>query len=191
MMSIERLWSRQVPKSIDSQHQPGVNSMTMGDILNILSQVQRYQPVGSAVLDATIAGDVSARQKLVEAIMAVLKIQKLTTEMSYALANAAVTEVCDSNICEQCKGTKQVLNKKLSKWVECRTCCGLGKRVLNHQQLYRSINKHLPTSQKVTGDVFVKQYYDIYMDAVNALYDSASAAAQCAKQILDKLDEAA
>ncbi len=192
-MSIERLFSRQCPKSINidpSASKAGVIPISQEEVLNILGQVQHHQPIGSYVLNAQIADDSVSRKYLVIMLTGYLAEKGIPKPASPIFADAAVTEVCDTNICPKCKGNGEVFSKKFNSLSECSKCKGVGRIILTSKQLYLSINKQLSKEQKITGEDFMRKYYDQYMEAVDLLHKQAGNAAMFTRGILDRLEAA-
>ena len=187
MMSIERLYSRECPKSLSAEPMShGLNPMTPADILNILAQVQKHEPVGNLVLQAKIQLDINSRSKLVNIIKEALRNQELNQlGIRTELAENAVREVCDTCICPKCQGNGTVLYKKESRLIECKNCAGVGRIIYTTKKLYLAINKNL--LDKITFEQFNADYYDTYMTAVDKLHVAEYAARRCANEIMDKL----
>ena len=130
MISPERLYASQAAKSISAEpRSPGMVSTTQEEKLFIIGQVQRCQPVGSAILDAQIAGDTVARAKVVAAVYECLLKSGMSDATSFALAEVAAREVIDSPACKCCKGvgsidkskqllTNQVQQRKLKEEIQ-------------------------------------------------------------------------
>ena len=190
MISLERLYSRQCPKSLNAEPSPrGFKSLQLDEILNIIGQVQHKHLTGSLVLDAQIALDKTARAKLVGAIHANLVYDGLNDTLAFAMAEAAVHEVCDTCICPKCEGTGQAFSKRYNKFFECKRCAGVGRIIPNIDALYRSINSMLPAELKLTQQEFTKRHYDQYMDVTDSLHVAASEAARYAKELLRRIEE--
>ncbi len=188
VMSIERLYSRQCPKSITgdpSMFRKSANPMTGEDVLGILGQVQHREPLGAAVLDAQIAQDKNARAKCVGTLQAYLASNGLSDNLAFALAEVATAEVCDSPACKKCQGTGSVLSKEHSKFVECPRCNGVGRYIPSQRELHQMVCHLLPAEQAVTRYEFNKKWYDVYMGCVEVLHRAAGQAGQCAKGILE------
>jgi len=190
MISIERLYSRQCPKSLNAEQTPkGAKPLTLDDILNIIGQVQHHHMIGSFVLDARIALDVSARNKLVGALQCQLISTGLHDALAFAMAETAVHEVVDTCRCDKCNGTGQRYSRKYSKLFECKRCNGTGRNIPTHDSLAAIINSMLPTDLRMSQRDFQKRYYDHYMSATDSLYVASSEAALYAKTLLRKLEE--
>lgn len=189
MISVERLWSRQVPKSLNAeQTAKGAKPLTLDDILNIIGQVQHHHMIGSFVLDAKIALDMSARSKLVGALQCQLVSLGLVDALAFAMAETAVHEVVDTCRCDRCKGTGQSYSKKFTKFFECKRCNGTGRNIPTHDSLAKIINDMLPVELQMTQRDFQKRYYDTYMDCVNALHSAAGDASRYAKELLRAIE---
>lgn len=190
MISIERLYSRQCPKSLNAEPTiKGAKPMTLDEILNILGQVQHKYPVGDLVLNAQIALDLKARKRLVDAMEQVmLQHDTVSDMMALAIAEAAVSEVTDTNRCPKCKGTGTSYSKRYNRLSECKRCSGTGKILKTHDQLYRSVMLMLPKYERMTQKEWQKAYYDFYMSAVDELHQAAGDAAGYAKYLLRKME---
>lgn len=189
MISIERLYSRQCPKSLNAEQTPkGAKPLTLDDILNIIGQVQHHHMIGSFVLDAKIALDTSARNKLVGALHCQLISTGLNDALAFAMAETAVHEVVDTCRCDKCNGTGQSYSRKYNKFYECKRCNGTGRNIPTHDSLAAIINSMLPTDLRMSQRDFQKRYYDHYMDAVNALHSSAGDASRFAKELLRAIE---
>ena len=189
VMTVERVYTRQVPKSITGSEQmfkKSANPMTGEDVLGLLGQIQHREPIGALILDAQIAQDKTARAKLVGALQATLATMGKGDDLAYAMAEAAVHEVCDTNICSKCNGTGQVFSRRYSKFSECSKCDGVGRIILTEAALLKSINLHL--AQPLTKQDWLKRHYDDYMDAVDTLHRHASKAGICARGLLDLME---
>lgn len=190
VMTVERLVARQTPKSITGSElmfKKSANPMTGEDVLGLLGQIQHREPVGALVLDAQIAQDKTARARLVGALQATLAAAGKSDDLAYAMAEAAVHEVCDTCICSKCNGTGQVFSRKFSRFNQCSKCEGVGRLILIESALLRSINLHL--SQPLAKAEWQKRHYDHYMEAVDTLHRHASSAGQCARALLDGMGE--
>ena len=190
MMSIERLYSRECPKSLTGEPtKPGINPMTGVDILNILAQVQHHEPLGNLILQAKIQLDANSRSKLVQTFTAWLHHNKsINILMSPIIAENAIHEVCDTQICDKCKGVGELIVKKERKIVICSKCQGVGRIILTTKQLYLRANKQRPIDNKMTYEQFNELYYPVYMDAVDRLHVAESAAKRFAHEIMDRLE---
>lgn len=188
-MSIERLYSRECPKSQSGEATShGLNPMTPADILNILAQVQHHEPIGNAVLEAKIQLNATSRAKLLSSLVCGFSINhNIASDLASMLSYHAVREVCDTCICPKCNGNGTVLYKKESRLIECKNCTGVGRIIYTTKKLYLEINKNL--TNKITFDQFNHQYYDKYMDAVDSLHVSESSAKRYAHEIMDRLKE--
>lgn len=190
VMSVERLYSRQCPKSISgdpSMFRKSANPMTGEDVLGILGQVQHREPLGAAVLDAQIAQSASSRQRLVGALQAQFVSMGKLDDLAFAMAEAAVHEVCDTCICSKCNGTGQVFSRKFSKLLECSKCAGVGRIIPTENQLLKSINVHL--SEHINKKDWQARHYDDLMSAVDTLHRHAANAGHCARMLLDGMEE--
>lgn len=187
-MSVERLFSRQCPKSITgdpSMFRKSANPMTGEDVLGILGQIQHRQPIGALILDAQIAQDKNARAKLVAALASGLISSGIELSLSGAIAEVAVSEVCDSPACKKCRGTGIELCKKENKFVECRRCAGVGRYIPSQRELHQMICYLMPKGLAPTKYQFDKKWYDIFMACVDSLHQAAARAGSCARTILD------
>lgn len=188
-MTVERLVTRQVPKSITGSElmfKKSANPMTGEDVLGLLGQIQHREPIGALVLDAQIAQDKTARARLVGAVNAQLAAMGKPDDLAYAMAEAAVHEVVDTHICGKCHGTGQVYSRKFNKINGCTRCAGVGRIIPTEAALLKSINQQLekPLSQRD----WVKRHYDDYMSAVDTLQRHASNAGSCARALLDLME---
>jgi DnaJ-class molecular chaperone len=191
MMSIERLYSRECPKSLTGEPtKPGLNPMTGADILNILAQVQHHEPVGNMILQAKIQLDANSRSKLVQSFMLWLHHDKsINILMSALIAENAIHEVCDTRICDKCKGVGELIYKKERKLIQCAKCQGVGRILLTTKQLYLRVNRQRPTDNKITYEQFNELYYPVYMGAVDRLHVAESSATRFAHEIMDRLEK--
>jgi hypothetical protein len=190
MISLERLYSRQCPKSLNAEPSPrGFKSLQLDEVLNIIGQVQHHHPIGSLVLDVQIAQDKTARAKLVGAIHANLVHDGLNDALAFAMAEAAVHEVCDTCICPKCKGAGEYYNRHYKQIRECKRCSGVGRIIPGRDALYQSINSMLPAELKLTQAEFEKRHYDQYMSATDILHSSAGDAALFAKSLLRRIEQ--
>uniref|UniRef100_UPI004047CAD9 hypothetical protein n=1 Tax=Rheinheimera sp. TaxID=1869214 RepID=UPI004047CAD9 len=189
MISIERLYSRQCPKSLNAEQTPkGAKPLTLDDILNIIGQVQHHHMIGSFVLDAKIALDTVARYRLVGALHCQLISTGIVDALAFAMAETAVHEVVDTCRCDKCNGTGQSYSRKYNKFYECKRCNGTGRNIPTHDSLAAIINSMLPTDLRMTQRDFQKRYYDTYMDCVNALHSAAGDASRYAKELLRRIE---
>lgn len=189
-MTVERLVARQAPKSITGSElmfKKSANPMTGEDILGLLGQIQHREPIGALILDAQIAQDKTARAKLVGALQATLASSGKSDDLAYAMAEAAVHEVCDTNICKKCHGTGQLLNRNAAKMVQCYRCEGVGRIILTEAALLKSINQHLV--ERLSKQEWLRKHYDDFMSAVDTLHRHASNAGRCARALLDGMGE--
>ncbi|WNO60429.1 hypothetical protein [Rheinheimera sp. MMS21-TC3] len=189
MISIERLYSRQVPKSLNAEPTPrGLVALTLEDILNIIGRVQSKHMIGSFILDARIALDKKAQNRVVLALQSQLQHGGMNEHLALGLATTSVAEVCDTNICPKCKGTTKAYSKRYDKLFECSRCNGVGRIILTHDQLYKAINRFMPADQKLTQVEFQRKHYDNYMDCVNELHIEAGNASKWAKELLRRIE---
>lgn len=189
MISIERLYSRQCPKSLNAEQTPkGAKPLTLDDILNIIGQVQHKHMIGSFVLDARIALDEVARARLVGALQCQLVSTGVVDTLAFAMAETAVHEVVDTCRCDKCKGTGQSYSRKYNKLYECKRCAGTGRNIPTHDSLAAIINSLMPAGEHIAQRDFQKRYYDTYMDCVNALHSAAGDASRYAKELLRAIE---
>lgn len=189
MISIERLYSRQCPKSLNAeQTAKGAKPLTLDDILNIIGQVQHHHMIGSFVLDARIALDEVARARLVGALQCQMVSTGVLPELAFAMAETSVHEVVDTCRCDKCKGTGQSFSKKFNKFYECKRCNGTGRNIPTHDSLASIINSLMPAEMKLSQRDFQKRHYDQYMDCVNALHSAAGDASHYAKELLRRIE---
>lgn len=193
MMSIQLLYSRQVPRTINcdpAMLTRSANAVTSDEILAILSKVKSKHPIGNAVLDAQIAMDESAKALLISVLTRSLIDQDYEKYMSEALAKTAVFEVCDSPACSRCKGTGLFM-KAGKGMIECSKCHGVGSFVPSGRELHRMVMHNIPVGLFYKGpsrDTFKRKWYDIYMSTVDTLHTEAGDAAAYAKEILRKIE---
>lgn len=190
VMSVERAYARQEPKSITGSElmfRKSANPMTGEEVLGLLGQVQHREPIGALILDAQIAQNKTARARLVGALQATLAASGKGDDLAYAMAEAAVHEVVDARICHKCHGTGQVYSKKLSQINQCNRCEGVGRVILTETALLISINQHL--AERLTKRDWQQRHYDDYMDAVDTLHRHAANAGHCARVLLDGMGE--
>ena len=190
VMSVERVFARQTPKSITGSElmfKKSANPMTGEDVLGLLGQVQHREPIGALVLDAQIAQNKTARARLVGALQAQLVHAGKGDDLAYAMAEAAVSEVVDTHICGKCHGTGQVFSRKFNQVNECSQCAGVGRIIPSEAVLLRSINLHL--AQPLTKAEWGRKHYDDFMSAVDTLHRHASNAGRCARMLLDGMGE--
>jgi hypothetical protein len=189
MISIERLYSRQCPKSLNAEQTPkGAKPLTLDDILNIIGQVQHHHMIGSFVLDAKIALDQVARARLVGALHCQLISTGIVDALAFAMAETAVHEVVDTCRCDRCNGTGQSYSRKFNKFYECKRCNGTGRNIPTHDSLAAIINSLMPDGEHIAQRDFQKRYYDAYMDCVNALHSAAGDASRYAKELLRAIE---
>jgi len=165
-----------------------VNAITSDEVLSILSKVQSKHPIGNAVLDAQIALDPMARRLLTKTLTAALTYEKYDSDIASAIAEVAVMEVCDSNVCPMCKGTGEYI-KQGEGVVQCSRCNGVGSFILSNRALHKMIVNLLPEEKRFCRDTFRRKWYDIYMSAVDKLHQSAGDASSYAKKILRKIED--
>lgn len=189
-MTVERLYTRQVPKSVTGSElmfKKSAKPMTGEDVLGILGQIQHAHPVGARILDAKISQDQTARAKLVGALTAKLVSMGKAVELASAMAECAVYEVCDTHICDKCHGTGSVYSRKYSKVFECSRCNGVGRVIPTDATLLKRINAEL--GAPIDKAEWQKRHYDHYMDAVDTLHRNERQAAQYARHLLDMADQ--
>ena len=190
MISIQLLYSRQVPRTINCDPDmlgKGAASITIDDILCILGQIQAKKPIGNAVLDAQIALDKSARRMLESAVIGSLIANDCDSCIAKALANVALFEVCESPVCPRCKGTGLFAqaNKGM---VECTKCNGVGNFIPSDRLLHKMVIERLPEERRFCRNTFKKRWYDKYMDIVDKLHAEAGEASLYAKQLLREIE---
>ncbi len=193
MMSIERLYSRQAPKSTSCEAQVrsgGRALITNEEVLAIIGRVQGKFHIGSLVLDAQIARSEHASALIRQALTSTYINKELDADLAKSLANAAVIEVCESSVCDRCKGSG-LFHKKGEGFVECSKCHGAGNHIPSQRELHRLVNHALPEEKRMSRDTFVRKHYDTYMDAVDTLHQEAGEAAKYAKSILRKMEDEA
>ena len=188
-MTVERLVTRQVPKSITGSElmfKKSANPMTGEDVLGLLGQIQHREPIGALVLDAQIAQDKTARARLVGAVNAQLAEMGKPDDLAYAMAEAVVSEIVDTHICGKCHGTGQVYSRKFNKINECSRCAGVGRIIPTEAALLKSINVQL--AEPMAKQDWQRRHYDDYMSAVDTLQRHASNAGSCARALLDLME---
>ena len=191
VMSIERLYSRQVPKSLNAEPTiKGARPLTLDEILNIIGQVQHKHMVGSFVLEIRVAMDTVIRKRLVRALTSsFMRHDGISDGLAAAMAEQAVSESCDANICPKCKGNGHVFSKKQNKFNECSRCGGVGRIVKSSVNLHKSIMSMLEPYDKMSRADWYKAYYLTYQDAVNELNYAAGDAASYAKKLLRQMED--
>ncbi|MBV2128177.1 hypothetical protein [Arsukibacterium indicum] len=190
MISIERLYSRQCPKSLNAEQTPkGAKPLTLDDILNIIGQVQHKHMIGSFVLEVRIALDMAIRKKLVRALTTgFMQYDGVSDGLAASMAEQAVSEACDTNICKKCKGNGHLFSKLQSRYNECKPCDGIGRIVRTSANLHKTIMKPLESYDRMKQVDWFKAYYLIYRDAVNELNYAAGDASRYAKELLRRID---
>jgi hypothetical protein len=168
--------------------QRSANAITSDEVLAILSKIQSKYPIGNAVLDAQIALDPMARRLLTKTLSAALTHQKYDIDISKAISEVAVMEVCDSNVCPRCKGTGEHV-KQGEGVVQCSRCNGVGNFILSNRALHKMIINLLPEDKRFSRDTFRRKWYDIYMSAVDKLHTSSGDASGYAKKILRQIED--
>lgn len=191
MISLERLYSRQCPKSINAEQTPrGAKPLTLDDILNIIGRVQHKHMVGSFVLEVRIALDMSIRKRLVAAVTEGFKQHDhISDGMAAAMAEIAIQETCDTSLCKKCNGTGVSFSRKQAKVNNCKSCEGTGQRRRTKCHLHKNIMDLLEPYDRMSKTDWYAHYYKIYLDATNELNYAASDAAGYAKKLLRQLEE--
>ena len=191
VMSIERLYSRQVPKSITgdpSMFKRGMNSLTLDEVLNILGQIQHKHPVGALILDAQIAMCKEARKTIARTMQGYFRSQGYSEPMAKGLAEMVTHEKCDTHICPKCHGTGESYSKRHNKLFECKRCSGVGRIIKTELQLLKQLNSMQPTGEKITMVEFKRKHYDNYMIGVDKLHQAEWHARKFARHLLETLE---
>lgn len=190
MISIERLYSRQCPKSLNAEQTlNGARPLTLDDILNIIGQVQHHHMIGSFVLEVRIALDMPIRARLARALTSGFRqYDGISDGLAASMAEQAVSEACDTNICKKCKGNGHLFSKKQNKFNDCKPCDGIGRIIKTSDNLHKSIMRTLEPHDKMTRVDWFKAYYLIYRDAVNELNYAAGDASRYAKELLRRIE---
>jgi hypothetical protein len=179
MISIERLFELLSPRGIAIGAPVGGKGLfSQEDAMGVVAMVQGKFPIGVKVLEAKIAGDVSALNSLKQALAQQYELDNLKPLAAMALASLALNEVCGSPVCPKCKGTKQNYHRS----GECLVCSGTGKLLNTVLQLSKSFS--VLSGVVVTQEQFSRHFYDLYMAGIDSLYLHQADAERYAKRVL-------
>ncbi|WPJ21774.1 molecular chaperone [Pseudoalteromonas phage vB_Pun_Y3] len=187
MMSLERLYSLVVIKtvSVETQRGSGRGVFSREDAMGVISKVESKYEIGSAILSASISGDKAAITWLENVYTEFLKLCEIDSDISRALAVAAVTEVCSSPQCTRCNGRGETISKGMI--TECSKCHGSGAYVPSKRELHRLVISELPSDKQFSRDTFTRKWCNLYVNIVDRLHIEAGEAGKYAKKILNSM----
>lgn len=186
MVSIERLFCLISPQAISAEPIYGKGVFSREDAAGVVGQVQHAGfAVGVHVLESKIGGNANSRQRLVQAVTAVNTNNGVSHHIANMLAEMAVHEVCDSHACPKCKGSGISFSKRYNRIGHCSRCEGTGHTNSSMRDLAGVFS--VLTQTKCSTPEFRLQFYDRFMEAVDALYKEEGEAINACKKVLNAL----
>lgn len=184
MLSIERLYIMQAIKTVscETQHGKGRSQFDREDALAVISKVESKYVVGSAVLSSSIAM-LKDYDKFLERALSGMN-PNIDPELSRALAQVAVSEVCNPGVCPRCNGTK-VFNRVNVGLVECSRCGGTGVFRYSTRMVHGEVVGRLPGGKKFSRGTFSSKWQPVYLAMVEKLHIESGEAARLAVSILE------
>lgn len=179
-VSLERLFCLTSQQAISVEPRAsGKGIFSREDAAGVIAMVQHINPIGVKVLEAKIGGNHNSGAELAHALTATFEARNVHPKAAKALAFMAVTEVCGAHICPKCNGVGSID----SRGRPCRACQGSGiKNVRTIKQMAAQFNAL--SSLKISEQQFSQIYYDVYMEAIDELYQQEGEAAKYAASVL-------
>lgn len=178
-VSLERLFCLTSQQAISVEPRAsGKGIFSREDAAGVIAMVQHVYPVGVKILEAKIGGNQHSSAELKRALICTLEYQNVNPVAAKALASMAIEEVCGAKKCHHCNGVGFKDPRHA-----CRHCRGSGITALRtSKQLAATFNalarEHLTEAQ------FNQVYYDVYMSAIDELYQHEGDAAKYAASVL-------
>lgn len=184
MVSIERLFCLISPKSLDiAAVMGGFGVFSKDDAIGVIAMIQGKFPIGARVLETRVNDDIDMKNTLISALSARFITENLKPKAANALALMVIAEVCNSRTCKACNGTGYRLPRRYDAYSGCPNCAGTGVRLNTTNNLAGTFSSMV--NVLVTQEQFSKVFYDLYMDAVDDLYNQVNAAERYGYQILN------
>lgn len=179
-VSIERLFCLTSQQAISIAPVAGGKGIfSREDAAGVIAMVQHVNPIGVKVLEAKIGGNHNSGAELAHALTATFEARNVHPKAAKALAFMAVTEVCGAHTCPKCNGVGSID----SRGRPCRACQGSGiKNVRTVKQMTAQFNAL--SGLKISEQQFSQIYYDVYMKAIDELYQEEGEAAKYAASVL-------
>lgn len=178
-VSLERLFCLTSQQAISIAPVAGGKGIfSREDAAGVIAMVQHVNPIGVKVLEAKIGGNHNSGAELAHALTASFEAQNVHPKAAKALAFMAVTEVCSAHRCPKCRGTGSID----SRGRPCRTCKGAGAVGRTLKQMTAQFNA--VSDLKISEQQFSQIYYDVYMSAIDELYQQEGEAAKYAASVL-------
>lgn len=182
-VSLERLFCLTSQQAISVEPRAsGKGIFSREDAAGVIAMVQHVHPVGVKLLEAKIGGNHNSRAELAHALTATFEARNVNPIAAKALAFMAVTEVCGAHICHKCNGVGSID----SRGRPCRACQGSG--IKNVRSVLTATFNGL-SGLKISAQQFNQIYYDVYMEAIDELYQQEAEAAKYAASVLRLIEQ--
>lgn len=179
-VSLERLFCLTSQQAISVEPRAsGKGIFSREDAAGVIAMVQHVSPIGVKVLEAKIGGNHNSGAELAHALIATFEARNVNPAAAKALAFMAVTEVCSAHRCQKCNGVGSI------DWRDrpCRACQGVGfKHIRTVKHMAATFNGL--SGLKISEQQFSQIYYDVYMEAIDELYQQEAEAAKYAASVL-------
>lgn len=188
MISIERLFCLVSQQAISVEPRTGGRGVfSREDAAGVIAMVQHVHPVGVKVLEAKIANNHNSAAEIEQALTTTISAIGIEHAMAKSLAKMAVSEVCGSRRCPVCNGVGSRMSRRYSQVFECKHCAGTGVVLRTTKALAQLLSKLAKT--KVSIEDFTAKYYDVYMEAVDELYQAEGSASVYAADVLRQVQK--
>lgn len=179
MISLERLFCLTSQQAISVEPRAGGRGVfSREDAAGVIAMAQHVHPVGVKILEAKIGGNQHSAAEIEQALTSVFESRNVNPVNAKALAKMAVSEVCGTKTCTSCGG----VGFKDPRYA-CRECKGSG--IANIKSVNALAYRMSTLTNCQISDVqFSQIYYDVYMDAIDELYQHESEAAKYAASVL-------
>ena len=179
MISLERLFCLTSQQAISVEPRAGGRGVfSREDAAGVIAMAQHVHPVGVKILEAKIGGNQHSSAELKQALTSVFESRNVNPVNAKALAKMAVSEVCGTKTCTSCGG----VGFKDPRYA-CRVCKGSGVIAVRTCKVLAATFNAL-AREKLTELQFSQIYYDVYMSAIDELYQHESEAAKYAASVL-------
>lgn len=178
-VSLERLFCLTSQQAISVEPRAGGRGVfSREDAAGVIAMVQHVHPIGVKILEAKIGGNQHSAAEIEQALTSVYLSRNVNPVNAKALAKMAVSEVCGTKTCTSCGG----VGFKDPRYA-CRECKGSG--IANIKSVNALAYRMSTLTNCQISDVqFSQIYYDVYMDAIDELYQQEGEAAKYAAAVL-------
>lgn len=179
-VSLERLFCLTSQQAISVEPlASGKGIFSREDAAGVIAMVQHVYPVGVKLLEVKIGGNQHSAAELKQALASVFESRNVNPIAAKVLAKMAATEVCGTKKCPYCKG----VGFKADPRHACRQCKGSGVIDVRTCKVLTATFNAL-AREHLTEQQFSQIYYDVYMSAIDELYQHEGDAAKYAASVL-------